>query len=504
VAKAPTILAPKKTGKTLKGMFLRYQREWINDNAPLKLMDKSRRTGITFGEAYDAVSRRYRKTQPRDADYWMSSADESAAFEFIDYCRFFAKELFSAVADYYTDAIEDEQTKRLATAHCIRCPNGKRIVGLTSNPRRFRSKGGDVCLDEYAFHDEPQAMLKAASPVTTWGGSLRIISTHNGESSDYNQAVQRCRRVLQALGQDPDSPPRGIDWKVLVAKALELRLTPVYSYHRVTIVDAIAQGIVEKINVKRTAMGMESVSDEDFLTECRIKSPGEEAFLEEYMCQPGTDKGAWLTYQLIESCEHEDCPQPGDGLVGWTGNPLDIGVDVGRVHDKTVIWAVEPVGDVKWTRHVEIIDNLPLPEQQQRLHAFLDSVKWRRCCIDNGSFGAAMVDYAQSRYGEHRVEGVNFTAAVKLDLAVRLKSTMQDRGMRMPHNNRRIRDGLHKVRKEVTPAGNERFVADRDDEGHADEFWAMALALHAGQQAVAPFEWTPGETRTGAKKGGLW
>jgi hypothetical protein len=31
----------------------------------------------------------------------------------------------------------------------------------------------------------------------------------------------------------------------------------------------------------------------------------------------------------------------------------------------------------------------------------------------------------------------------------------------------------------MTAAGNPRFDADRDDTGHADEFWADALATHA-------------------------
>jgi hypothetical protein len=35
------------------------------------------------------------------------------------------------------------------------------------------------------------------------------------------------------------------------------------------------------------------------------------------------------------------------------------------------------------------------------------------------------------------------------------------------------------IRKETTAAGNIRFVGDRNADGHADEFWAAALAKHA-------------------------
>ena len=35
--------------------------------------------------------------------------------------------------------------------------------------------------------------------------------------------------------------------------------------------------------------------------------------------------------------------------------------------------------------------------------------------------------------------------------------------------------------KETTASGNIRFTAERNANGHADRFWAVALALHAGK-----------------------
>ncbi len=39
--------------------------------------------------------------------------------------------------------------------------------------------------------------------------------------------------------------------------------------------------------------------------------------------------------------------------------------------------------------------------------------------------------------------------------------------------------------------GNPRFDADRNEAGHADEFWAHMLALHAGETTLQP---SAGET----------
>jgi hypothetical protein len=77
-------------------VLLPYQQRWINDEADLKAWEKSRRIGADYTEAYDVASSRI--TVRRNEDYWYSSADESAAYEFAEYVRFWSK-VFGAVAD---------------------------------------------------------------------------------------------------------------------------------------------------------------------------------------------------------------------------------------------------------------------------------------------------------------------------------------------------------------------------------------------------------------------
>lgn len=478
------------TDAKVKSPLLPYQKAWINDESPRKLGDKSRRTGWTYAEAYDAVSRRYRRTQPRNADYWFSSADDSAAMEFIDYCAFWAKDLFAAIADRFTESIEDAETKRVATAYCLRCPNDHKIVAMTSNPRRFRSKGGDVTLDEFAFHDDQRGMYTAASPVTTWGGRMAVFSTPNGEGTEYDRMVKGSRRVLEALGIDPNQSRSKAElcstgWEALQAKAREIRVTPVFSYHRVTIVDAIEQGIVETINRTRGTKW----TREAFLLDCREKSLDEESFRQEYMCEPGADHRAWLSMALIESGEHMDAAQPDKGLVGYEGGPCYVGVDFGRDRDLTVIWVLEQVGDVLWTRQIRILENKPTPIQEQELASILRSVKFVACEMDCTGNGLGLYEYTRKAFGS-RIHGVQFGSSVEsivdpsekkipvtLSMATALKDRFDDRLIRIPWNNARIKDGLHKPKKVATATGRITFHAARDKNGHADEFWALALAV---------------------------
>jgi phage FluMu gp28-like protein len=62
---------------------------------------------------------------------------------------------------------------------------------------------------------------------------------------------------------------------------------------------------------------------------------------------------------------------------------------------------------------------------------------------------------------------------------------MEDKKLRIPYSPK-IRADLRAVTKETTTAGNIRFTAERSENGHADRFWALALAIHAAGTAAGP------------------
>ncbi|MCL2022572.1 MAG: hypothetical protein FWG81_11075 [Betaproteobacteria bacterium] len=54
---------------------------------------------------------------------------------------------------------------------------------------------------------------------------------------------------------------------------------------------------------------------------------------------------------------------------------------------------------------------------------------------------------------------------------------MADRCLRLHAGNAALRAGLHSVRRVAGPTGIPRLVAERDDSGQADRFWAIALVV---------------------------
>ena len=173
-----------------------YQKAWMEDKAIVKIAEKSRRTGLTFAEALDDVLSAAATANGQNT-YYLGS-DKEMAKEFIDACAFWAQKLNMVMGEVEEGIFEEKDpdgTKRSINTFEIKFPNtGKKIVALSSNPRNLRGRQGNVVIDEAAFHDKLDEVLKAAMALTMWGGRVRIISTHNGVDNLFNTLITQARR----------------------------------------------------------------------------------------------------------------------------------------------------------------------------------------------------------------------------------------------------------------------------------------------------------------------
>jgi phage FluMu gp28-like protein len=414
------------------------------------LWDKSRRIGATYADSYKSV--RLRNKIDHRRDLWFSSADESAAIEYALYCKQWG-DIFKAAVKEILEELEDDKGYKFNNYVC-EFPNGSRINCMSSNPRRFRSKGGDVVLDEFDWHDNPGEMLDAAMPATTWGYDLRILTTRNGEGSEFDKLVKKAKKIING-DLDPKKDPV-LPW----------------SYHYIPITIAIEQGLAEKI------YRLDSVDPEArarLLRECRARSRNDDAFNQEYMCIPSAAASTLIPYDLYQSCEDPGC------LDTIGGGDKFLGFDVGREHHRTKFWLLEEVGDVLVTRKVITLHKAPYSVQLKVASDLLADRTIRRACGDATGIGDMLVETLQEKYGEHRVEKIKFTANSKDHMASLVLGRFEDKRIRVP-DDVKIRDSFHSVRKTVTAAGNIRYDAVATDEGHADDFWSLGCALEAAWQ----------------------
>jgi phage FluMu gp28-like protein len=254
-----------------------------------------------------------------------------------------------------------------------------------------------------------------------------------------------------------------------------------WSLHSVPVQKAVEQGLVEKINA---ATG-KSESREDWLARQRAECLDEESWAQEYCCVPSDDASAFLSYELIAGCEYRGGENWQSDLADAKGR-LFVGVDVGRDHDLTVIWVVERLGDVNYTRRVLTLQGETFDAQEHALYSILQLPQVQRVGIDSTGLGRQFAERAQQRFGKYKVEAVSFTAPVKEELAYPLRAAFEDKSVRIP-NDALIRSDLRAIKKETTASGNIRFTADRGANGHSDRFWALALALHAAKPAYTNY-----------------
>jgi len=80
--------------------------------------------------------------------------------------------------------------------------------------------------------------------------------------------------------------------------------------------------------------------------------------------------------------------------------------------------------------------------------------------------------------GGETVDGKVVTVPVKERMAVDLKRRFEERTLRIPESTR-LRRAIQAIKRYVGPTGNMRFDAARTDQGHADEFWALAMMVAA-------------------------
>lgn len=449
--------------------FLGYQARWINDRSRFKIARKSRRVGLTYAQSFEDVRD---AVEGEGMDVWFSSADESAAKEYIRYCTVWAKLLDIGARDLGELVIDKEKDVK---ALSIEFANGRRINALTSNPKAFRSKGGKLVLDEFAFHGDGEAMWKAARPIITWGYPVRIISTLNGKDNRYYRIISEIEAKLAAEQKS------------------------IWSLHTITIEDAVAEGLADKILGRK----LSDAERAQWLADEKEAVGDDDTWAQEYLCQVLDGDSRWLDWMLISSCESADAGKP----ELYAGGSCFIGWDIARRRDGSILWLVEMVGDVAVTREVVRMNKLKFAEQMAELARLIEDYQVLRVCIDQTGMGEKVVEDAKAAHGEFLVEGVLFTGPVKLALATLIKQMYQDKRVRTPAE-RSIRDAHYAVRKITTTAGNPRFDAERTDKaGHADEFWAHALALHATDRPFQPSAGTEVEsdrsayTPSGRKEG---
>ncbi len=468
-------------------ILLPYQRRWIADRAQVKVAEKSRRIGLTWTEAADralgaAVAGR------GGMDGWYIGYNKDMALEFVETAAMWARRFDKAARAIEEIAVTDESRDILA--YRIRFASGHKIVALSSRPSNLRGKQGCAVIDEAAFHDDLAGLLKAALAFTMWGGLVRIISTHNGAANAFNQLVCDVR-----AGRLP------------------------YSIHRVTLDDALAEGLYRKIC---ETLGREWSPEGEAAWRREIFELYADNAGEELMCIPRASAGTFLSALAIESRMREGIPvlrwsvaddfafKPEDvrcsETEAWCEDRLApalealdsasatcFGEDFGRSGDLTVIWVMQIAPDLtRRTAMVVELRNLPFRQQEQILFYLADRLpKFIAGAMDARGNGQYLAETAAQRYGA-RIAQVMLSAEWYRENMPRYKAAFEDGAIELPRDADILAD--HRaivVEQGIAKVGDARARGSDGMPRHGDSAVAAALAFAASRMEVAEIAYTP-------------
>lgn len=470
----------------LGDVLLPYQKAWLGDKSPVKVVEKSRRIGLTWAQALDDVLKA--STSGRDGmDVLYISFNQDMTREYIDTCAEWAKKL-QIVAGKVNEDIFRDGDEREIKAFRIDFASGHKILALSNRPSNLRGKQGRVIIDEAAFVEDLPELLKAALALLMWGGQVIIISTHDGAENPFNELIQDVR-----AGNLP------------------------YSLHRITLDDALSAGLYRRI-CRVTKQDWTPEAEEAWRADL-IKTYGDGAD-EELFCIPRQSSGAYLTTGMIEACM-ETAPvltwtPPAGDFVDWpltvaerytkgwiaeqlepllSGLPKDrahfCGVDFGRSGDLSVFWPATEEKDLRLVPPFVLeLRNCPHRTQQQTLFAVLDALpRFSGVSLDARGNGSALAEAARQQYGPGRVREVMISEGWYRETMPLLKAGIEDKTLILPKDAGILSDFRSlRVMKGVARVPEQR-TKDKTGGRHGDSAVACAMMLDARRELGSSEPW---------------
>lgn len=479
-------------------VLLPYQQAWVADESQLKISEKSRRTGLTWAEASDDVLIAASSKAAGGQNVYYIGYNQDMAIEYVEACAMWAR-VFNRAASAVEEGVweENAEDKHIKT-YTIRFPDsGHRIVALSSRPANLRGKQGVVVIDEAAFHDKLDELLKAALALLIWGGKVRVISTHNGDKNPFNELINEIRAGKRAG-----------------------------TVQRIAFKEAVEQGLYRRVCLR---LGKAWVQEEQESWVKGVYAFYGEAATEELDVVPSQGSGAWLSRALIEERMSPEYPvirlsKPDDfkhwpphlreaEIRDWCESELapllgklssdcliSVGEDFGRVSDLTVIVPMLVAHDL--VRHapfiVELL-NMPFEQQRQILFFICDRLaRFHVGALDARGNGAYLAEVAAQRYGA-RIREVQFTESWYREHMPALKAAFEDGTILIP-KDAHTQDDLRAIRLVDGVARLPKSTGQKNR--HGDSAIAIALAHYATRQDGVEIEFSStGRRRLGYEGG---
>jgi len=471
---------------TAETIFLPYQTRWAEYRSQVKMCEKSRRIGMSYAEAADNVLHAGAAVGGGNVGY--ISYNKAMTAGYIGDCGRWAQAFHQAISSQGERVLERDDGREIHVFD-ITFASGHSIQAFSGNPRNLRSFGrpGDlVVVDEAAFIDDLDELIKAAMAVTVWGGAIHILSTHNGADNPFNALIEDTRAGRYR-----------------------------HSLHRTTLDHALADGLYRRI-CQVTGADWTAAAEAQWREELIARyRPNED---EELFVIPAMGGGTYFPRALVEAAMAPAGETPAlqryygtaafnlatkasrrHEMEDWIQEqvrPLlarldrerrhTIGMDFARSGDMTSIVILELGETLRRTwRAVVEMHNTPFDQQDQVLEAIEQGVpRLGQEYIDGTGNGASIAEAAVDRRGS-QVLSVKFTEGIYRDRMPKYKAGIEDRTTTLIKHDDVLQD--HRAIKLIRgvprpPEGK----TDKAGERHGDTAIAGMLADWAADEDRGP------------------
>ena len=455
-----------------------WQDAYIKSMARFIAIVKSRRVGWSFISSLKGL---IKAMDPDRVGYTK---------QFVSYNEEDALEKISYAKQFYDSIPECDAKKKIITDNksmlCFQDKNGitqSRLISIPCRPPR--GKGGDISLDEFAIYNAKMQKLvyDAALPVISRGGTIEMGSSPLGKIGQFYDILTDKETY--------DYERYNIPWwfcrDLCIDVPTAIKVAP--GLPTIERVEAFGTKIIKQIFKNNDYDTFRQEYECDFIDSSEsyipldlifANTPGKrDGDLDLSACEKMEDEEYWQYNRCIDFQTYSELDL---AILNYKpelhGDTLYLGFDVGRNHDATAIFILGRMNNGLKRAFARIeLRNQPFKVQEETILKAFRELPIYRGRMDATGIGKPVFENLHSKLGD-RLEGVTFTPEEKEIMAIDVKRGLEQREFLLS-NDKEFHRQIHSIKRTSNGGKYFRYDAERNEKGHADSFWAWALANSA-------------------------
>ena len=410
--------------------------------------------------------------------------------QFVSYNEEDALEKISYAKQFYDSMPDCDAKKKLIVDNksqlCFQDKNGitqSRLISIPCRPPR--GKGGDISLDETAIYPArlQKLVYDAALPVISRGGTIEMGSSPLGKIGQFYDILTDKETY--------DYERYNIPWwfcrDLCVDVPTAVKIAP--SLSTVERVETFGTKIIRQIFQNNDFDTFRQEYECDFIDSSEsyipldliyANTPGKrECDIDLSLCEKMSDEEYWEYNRCIDFQTYKELDL---AILNYDpekhGETLFLGFDVGREHDASVIFLIGRMPDGKKRDFARIeMRNTPFKQQYDAVLKAYKELPIYRGRMDSTGIGYQLGEDLHKKLGD-RLERVVFTPEEKEIMAIDVKRGLEQHEFLLS-NDKEFHRQIHSIKRTSTGGKYFKYDAERNEKGHADSFWAWALANSA-------------------------